>query len=96
MAVQKGVDFTGVTVVFLCHDGQGNILLSKRSTQCRDEHGTWDPGGGSIEFGDHVEDTLRREIAKECCTPDALPSPLHSQFPGFIEQYREKLESVLK
>ena len=140
----KGIDFPGVTVVFFCHDGNGNVLLSKRSTACRDEHGTWDPGGGSIEFGQSIEETLRREITEEYCTdvldyeflgfremhrehagrkthwialdfkvlvdrskvkngephkfdalewftPATLPHPLHSQFPFFIEKYKEKL-----
>ena len=67
--MKKGEDFTGVTVVFQCHDGNGNFLLSKRSTNCRDEHGRWDPGGGGVEFGDTVEETLRKELIEEYCTP---------------------------
>ena len=63
--MKKGVDYTGVTVVFFCHDGKGNVLLSKRSEKCRDEHGTWDPGAGRLEFGHTIEDTLRREILEE-------------------------------
>ena len=142
--MRKGVDYTGVTIVFLCHDGNGNILLSKRSTNCRDEHGTWDPGGGGLNFGDTVEDTLRKEIREEYCTNvlhyeflgyrdvhrthngdtthwialdfkvhidrdsvaigephkfddlqwftlDTLPQPLHSQFPTFIKNHRDRL-----
>ena len=69
--MQKGIDFTGVTVVFLCHDGKGNILLSKRGQNARDERGTWDPGGGGLELHDTVEDTslkietLRSEFGDE-------------------------------
>jgi len=66
--MQKGVDYIGNAVVYFCHDGKGNILLSKRGKNSRDEHGTWDPGGGGIEFGDTVENTLRREIQEEYCT----------------------------
>ena len=66
--MQKGVDFIGVTVVYFCHDGKGNVLLSKRGKNSRDEHGTWDPGGGGVEFEDTVLDTLRKEIAEEYCT----------------------------
>jgi 8-oxo-dGTP diphosphatase len=142
--MQKGFDFTGVSIVFFCHDGEGNFLLSKRSTNCRDEHGTWDPGGGGLEVHDTVEDTIRKEIKEEYCADvlaqeflgfrdvhrehegkkthwialdfkvlidktqvkngephkleeigwfrlETLPSPLHSQFPYFLEKYREKL-----
>lgn len=157
--MQKGIDHTGISIIFFCHDGEGNFLLSKRSANCRDEHGTWDPGGGGLELHDTVLDTLRKEIKEEYCTAvlaheflgyrdvhrhapqkarlrysgatgehngqkthwlaldfkvlvdknkakngephkldaigwfrlDALPSPLHSQFPYFLEKYRDKL-----
>jgi len=138
--MKKGVDFIGVTVSYLCHDGQGNVLLSKRGANARDEHGRWDNGGGGIEFGDTVEATLSKEIQEEYCTDvleavflgfrdvfremngvkthwisldykvlvdrsrvkngephklddlqwfrlDALPEPMHSQFPQFMKQY---------
>jgi ADP-ribose pyrophosphatase YjhB (NUDIX family) len=142
--MKKGIDYTGVTVVYLCHDGNGNFLLNKRSTHCRDEHGAWDCGGGGVEFGHTIEETLTKEIAEEYCTDilsydflgyrdvhrehagkkthwialdfkvridpdqvangephkfdavkwfelDALPSPLHSQFPNFLKRYRDRL-----
>lgn len=142
--MQRGVDYVGVAVVYFCHDGKGNVLFSKRGKNCRDEHGTWDPGGGGVEFGDTIENTLRKEIAEEYCTDvlsyeflghreiidehmgknrhyiafdfkvlvdrkkakngephklDAvewftlknLPSPLHSQWPTFLELYKDKI-----
>ena len=141
----KGTDFTGVTTVFFCHDGEGNVLLGKRSKQCRDEHGCWDPGGGGLKFGVPVIDNLKREVREEYCTDildyeflgyrdvhrehngnkthwialdfkvlidkskvqngephkaeeikwfniNNLPTPLHSQFPLFLEEYEEKLK----
>jgi 8-oxo-dGTP pyrophosphatase MutT (NUDIX family) len=142
--MKKGEDFTGVSIVFTCHDGKGNYLLAKRGTNCRDEHGTWDPGGGGLEFGDSVEATLRKEIAEEYGADvlayeflgfrdvhreqngrkthwvaldfkvlvdpakvkngephkldeigwfrlDTLPAPLHSQYPKFLELYKDRL-----
>lgn len=142
--MKKGQDFTGVTVVYFCHDGKGNVLLNKRGVNCRDEHGRWDAGGGSLEFGDTVEETLKKEITEEYCTDvldfeflgfrdvhrdhggqkthwialdfkvlvdrekvsngephkfdevawfpiSALPNPLHSQFPNFLEKYKGRL-----
>jgi len=52
--MKKGQDYTGVTIVFACHDGKNNFLFSKRSENCRDEHGCWCPGGGGLEFCDTV------------------------------------------
>lgn len=65
--LRKGVDFIGVTCSFYCHDGQGNILMHKRSRKCRDEWGAWDGGSGSMEFGETFEETVRREIMEEYC-----------------------------
>ena len=145
--MKKGQDYTGVTVVYLCHDGEGNIVLDKRGANCRDEQGTWDTGGGGVEFGDSVDETLRKEILEEYCTNiieqkflgyrdihrvnnghkthwialdfmirvdkakvangephkfddvkwfrlDALPTPLHSQFPTFLQKYQEILKGL--
>lgn len=142
--MKKGEDYTGVTIVYFCHDGEGNVLLNKRGANCRDEQGRWDCGGGGLEFGDTVEETLRKEIAEEYGTDvlayeflgyrdvhreregrkthwvaldfkvlvdrakvrngephkfeaidwfpiGAMPEPLHSQFPRFLEQYCPKL-----
>lgn len=63
--LKRGVDFIGVSCVFYCHDGNGNLLLHKRSCNCRDEHGHWDCGGGALEFGETFEEGVRREIFEE-------------------------------
>lgn len=81
---KKGHDFIGVSVVFACHDGKGNYLLSKRGQNCRDEQGTWDPGGGGVEFGQTVEGALRQEILEEYCT-----DVLEYEFLGFRDVHRE-------
>jgi len=81
--LKKGEDYTGVTVVYLRHDGRGNYVLNKRSNQTRDEHGTWDSGGGGLELNDTVENTLRKEIKEEYCT-----DVLGSQFLGFRDIHR--------
>lgn len=142
--MQRGTDYTGVTVVFACHDGKGNYLHAKRGAASRDEQGTWDPGGGGVEVHDTIEETLRKEIREEYCAEvieyefmgyrdvhrehegekthwialdfrvlvdpvtvrngephkldevawfrlDALPEPMHSQWPHFFEKYKDRL-----
>lgn len=61
----KGFDYIGVGVSYFCHDGNGNVILAKRSQNARDEHGRWDIGSGAIEFDDSVEQTLYKEIKEE-------------------------------
>ena len=63
----RGVDYIGVNCVFFCHDGKGNVLMHKRSQNCRDEKGTWDAGGGAMEFGETFEECVRREMMEEYC-----------------------------
>ena len=82
--MKKGIDFIGVSICFFCHDGKGNFLMSKRSTNCRDEQGLWDTGAGALEFGDNVEDRLRNEIKEEFCT-----DVLDYEFLGFKDMHRE-------
>ncbi len=65
--LKRGVDYIGVSVSFVCHDGKGNVLLNKRGQNCRDEQGRWDNGGGSLEFGETFEECLRRELKEEYC-----------------------------
>jgi ADP-ribose pyrophosphatase YjhB (NUDIX family) len=67
--MKQGIDYIGITCVFYCHDGKGNILLHKRSKKCRDERGRWDCGGGAVEFGETWEQTVRREVKEEYGCP---------------------------
>lgn len=65
MNLRKGIDYTGISVGFYCHDGSGNFLFGKRSEKCRDEHGMWECGGGGLKFGETIEDALWRELEEE-------------------------------
>lgn len=80
----KGVDHVGVSVVFFCHDGKGKFIMAKRSNNARDEQGKWDIGAGGIEFGQTVEDTLKKEIREEYCT-----DVINAEFLGYRTVIRE-------
>ncbi len=54
-----------VCVTFLCHDGNGNVVLGKRGASARDEQGCWDIGAGAVAFGETPEETVIREIREE-------------------------------
>lgn len=73
-----GVDYIGISTPFYCHDGKGNFLLHKRSKNCRDEQGNWDPGSGKLDFGTTLEENVLREVFEEYgCTgeiQERLPS----------------------
>ncbi|MFA6077226.1 MAG: NUDIX domain-containing protein [Candidatus Paceibacterota bacterium] len=82
--MQKGVDYIGISVVYFCHDGNGKVLLAKRSKNARDEQGNWDIGGGGVEFGDTVVNTLKKEIKEEYCA-----DVLDYEFLGYRDVHRE-------
>ena len=82
--MKKGEDCIGISVVYFCHDGEGNFVFNKRSANCRDEQDKWDIGGGGVDFGDSLEQTLRKEIKEEYCT-----DILDFEFLGYRDVFRE-------
>lgn len=75
-----GVDKIGLAAVFFCHDGQGNVLMQKRSKRAPDEQDRWDIGGGKIEFGETAYDAMKRELMEEYGV-----EPLRAEWLGFRE-----------
>lgn len=63
--MKAGLDYVGVTTPFYCNDGKGKYLLHKRSKDCRDEQGRWDPGSGKLEFGLTPEENVLKEVKEE-------------------------------
>ncbi len=83
----KGVSFPGITTVFFCHDGKGNVFLTKRSKRTRDEHGRWDPGGGGLKHGQTIEGNLRRELKEEYNV-----EPLRLDYVGYYDVFRTSVD----
>ena len=88
--MKKGLDYTGISVVTMCHDGNGKYLIEHRSDKCRDEQGTWSPaGGGAVEPHESLEDAVRREVQEECGA-----NAFNIEFMGYREVFRETKEGV--
>jgi len=82
--MKKGIDYTGVAVVFYCHDGNDSYVMNKRNNKCRDEKGVWDFGGGALDVGEGLDDCVKREVSEEYGT-----RPMNLEFLGFSEEFRK-------
>ena len=81
--MQKGIDYIGVSVGYVCHDGKGNYLMNKRGLNCRDEHGVWDFGGGSLEIGETIEACFKKELKEEYGV-----NPMAYNLLGYMDVFR--------
>jgi 8-oxo-dGTP diphosphatase len=63
--MKRGIDYIGVGVGALILNEQGQVFLSCRGPQARNERGLWEFPGGAVEFGETLAEALRREIHEE-------------------------------
>jgi 8-oxo-dGTP diphosphatase len=63
--MKPGKDFIGVGVTAVIQDKNGKILLKKRGALAKNDNGTWATPGGTVEFGEKMEDALVREMKEE-------------------------------
>ena len=89
--MKKGFDYTGVAVVFACHDGKGNFLFAKRGQHVRDGQGMWEMPAGGVKFGETVYESLLREIREELCI-----EPIETTFMNFKEVIQRNGEQIIK
>jgi 8-oxo-dGTP diphosphatase len=63
--MKRGIDYIGVGVGALIINELGQVLLSQRGPQARNERGLWEFPGGAVEFGETLAHALQREIYEE-------------------------------
>ncbi len=63
--MQQGVDYVGVSAGTMLLNDKGEVFLSKRSRKSRNERGHWETPGGSVEFGETLAETAKREMMEE-------------------------------
>jgi ADP-ribose pyrophosphatase YjhB (NUDIX family) len=81
--LRRGIDHIGVSVCAVIYDEGGRILLMKRGKGARDEHGRWDICGGALEFGESIDEAVRREVKEELCA-----EPTDIEFVGIYDAHR--------
>jgi|GEM_PF-156975 len=63
--IKAGRDYIGVGCGVFITNKKGEVILQLRSKNSKNEAGKWEKMGGSIEYGETVEQTLRRESLEE-------------------------------
>lgn len=63
--MQQGVDYIGVAVGAMMFNDKGELFITKRSQNCKNERGHWEIPGGSVQYGETLEDAVKREVKEE-------------------------------
>lgn len=63
--MRKGIDHIGVGVGAVIIGPEDRLFLARRGREARNERGRWEFPGGSIEFGETMENALVREVREE-------------------------------
>lgn len=50
--MKKGVDYIGVSAGAMVFNDRGELFLSLRGREVRNERGCWETPGGGVEFGE--------------------------------------------
>ncbi|MBD3279522.1 MAG: NUDIX domain-containing protein, partial [Candidatus Pacebacteria bacterium] len=59
---KAGKDHIGVGVGALIFNDEGHLLLTLRGEKAKNERGKWEIPGGAVEFGETIEQALKREM----------------------------------
>jgi 8-oxo-dGTP diphosphatase len=64
-SMTPGQDYIGVGVGALIFDENDKVFLAQRGPEARNERGTWEFPGGSVSYGETLEEAIVREIDEE-------------------------------
>lgn len=82
--MKVGLDYIGVGGGALIFNDKGDVLLLQRTANSKNQAGQWSKPGGTIEFGENVEDAIKREIKEEIGADIEL-----TKFLGYIDDIME-------
>lgn len=72
-----GRDYVGVGVGAMVFNNQSEVFLAQRGPQAKNERGCWEFPGGSVDFGERLEDAIQREFVEEYGMTIAVERLLH-------------------
>lgn len=63
--MKRGVDYIGVGVGAAIFNDKGQLFITLRGREVRNERGKWEIPGGSVEYGETFEQAIKREVKEE-------------------------------
>ena len=63
--MKKGTDYIGVGVGAAIFNEEGKLFITLRGEKAKNERGKWEIPGGGVEFGEKLEQALKREMMEE-------------------------------
>ena len=63
--MKAGKDYIGVAVGAIVFNDDGEVFLSRRGPNATNERGTWEFPGGKVDYGERLQDALKREFQEE-------------------------------
>jgi mutator protein MutT len=65
VTLRCGLDYVGVGLGAMTFRRDGQVFLSRRAVGATNERGCWEFPGGRLEFGEKLNDGIRREFREE-------------------------------
>jgi mutator protein MutT len=75
--MRVGYDYIGVSVGAMVFNSAGEVFLAQRGPKAKNERGCWEFPGGVVDFGERLEDAVRREFFEEYGMEIAVERLLH-------------------
>ena len=72
-----GRDYVGVGVGAMVFGADGRVFLAQRGPLAKNERGCWEFPGGGVDFGERLDQAIRREFREEYGMEIAVERLLH-------------------
>ncbi|MCR4329241.1 MAG: NUDIX domain-containing protein [Candidatus Roizmanbacteria bacterium] len=63
--MKPGIDYIGISVGAMIFNDENELFLTKRGEHVTNERGCWEIPGGKVEFGETLQQAIKREIQEE-------------------------------
>ncbi len=63
--MKQGIDYIGIGVGAMIFNANGDVFLAQRGPKAKNERGHWEFPGGSVDYGETLAVSVKREMREE-------------------------------